>query len=510
MRSSYDVVAVSSRLGTLFAAALLAKRGFRVLVIRHDALPALYGVGDLRLPRAPFNFTAADTPIARRIFAELALHQSFRQKAAVRDPAFQVVIPGHRFDLAAEPTDLARELDREFPTVARALEGFFARQARLRAALDHALDQDLALPPSSFLERRAVTRALRAVPPEDLVAADPLREIPEEHPFRLVLHAPLRFSDAMDPDHAHGLRARRAFSNWCTGGAGFEGGSDAVRELLFTCIRGHKGEVLDRDKIDRIHVDARGVVQGVRLAASGEDVGGTYVLLGGDVASYVGMLPDRRPFEELFERTGEPVVRYYRYTLNLVVRREAVPTGMARDVFMVRDPERPLAGPNCLHLETHRADAHGRRTICVEALLPRRAVEEAGEYLQTLRESIVATVAQVVPFLGENLLWIDSPHDGRPARDVARGQDVEPIERWARGPKTMETVLGYPLTSTHGLTALPTRTPIANLLLCNEQVVPGLGLEGTLLAAWSAARIVGRSDGRADTFRRGLFRWLGG
>jgi hypothetical protein len=74
----------------------------------------------------------------------------------------------------------------------------------------------------------------------------------------------------------------------------------------------------------------------------------------------------------------------------------------------------------------------------------------------------------------------------------------------------METVLGYPMTSTHGLTALPTRTPITNLLLSNEQVVPGLGLEGTMLAAWSAARIVGRSDGRADAFRRGLFRWLGG
>jgi phytoene dehydrogenase-like protein len=510
MRSSYDVIAVSSRLGTLFAAALLAKRGFRVLVIQHDTLPGLYGIEDLRLPRAPFNFTAADTPIARRIFAELALHQSFRQKAVVRDPAFQVVMPGHRFDLAAEPGDLSRELEREFPTVARAVEGFFAREAHLRRALDVALDQDLALPPSTFLERRAVMRALRAVPAEELSVTDPLREIPEEHPFRLVLHAPLRFADTMDPDYAHGLRARRAFASWCTGGATIDGGVDAVRELLLACVRGHKGQVLERDKIDRIHVDARGVVQGVRLAASGDDIGGTYVLLGGDVASYLGMLPDRRPFEELFERTGEPVVRYYRYTLNLVVRREAVPAGMARDAFVVRDPERPLAGANCLHLETHRADAAGRRTICVEALLPRRAVEEATGFLETLRESIVAAVAEVVPFLGENLLWVDSPHDGRPARDVVRGLDVEPSERWARGPRTMETVLGYPMTSTHGLTALPTRTPITNLLLSNEQVVPGLGLEGTMLAAWSAARIVGRSDGRADAFRRGLFRWLGG
>ena len=507
MRSSYDVIAVGARLGALFAAALLAKRGFRVLVIRHETLPAQYALEDLRLPRAPFQFTAADTPIARRLFAELALHQSFKQRATVHDPAFQVVLPGHRFELAADTADLARELDREFPTVARAIEAFFARQARMREGLDVVLDQDLTLPPTSFLERRAVTRAFEQLP-KDRDEADPLREIPEDHPFRLVLHTPLRFSDAMDPDHAHGLRARRAFSSWSSGGAALTDGAESVRELLVASIRAHKGEVLDRDKIDRIHVGPRGLAEGVRLTASGDDIGADHILLGNDITTYLGMLPDRRPFEELFERTGEPVVRYYRYTLNLVVSAEAVPAGMARDVFLVRDPERPLAGANCLHLETHRPDAQGRRLLCVEALLPRRVVEEADEGIATLREDLLAAVADLVPFLGDHLLYVDSPHDARPARDVRGGRDLVPTERWARGPHTMETVLGYPMTSVHGLAALPTRSPIPNLLLCNEQVLPGLGLEGVLLAAWAAARVVGQSDGRRDAFRRGLFRWL--
>lgn len=508
MRSSYDVIAVGARLGALFSAALLAKRGFRVLVVRHDTLPGHYALEDMRLPRAPFHFTAADTPIARRLFSELALHQSFRQRAVVHDPAFQVVVPGHRFDLAADGADLSRELDREFPNVARALETFFAREARLRGALDLLLDRDLVLPPTSFLERRAVTKRFEELLPHDREQGDPLREIPEEHPFRLVLHAPLRFSDAMDPDHAHGLRARRSFASWCTGGAALEGGTEGLRELLIASIRAHKGEVLERDKIDRIHVNARGLAEGVRLAASGDDIGADHVLLGQDIADYLGMLPDRRPFEELFERTGEPVVRYYRYTLNLVVTAEAIPAGVARDVFLVRDPERPLSGANCLHLEAHRADAAGRRLLCVEALLPRRAVEEADETLSSLRESLIAAVADLVPFLGDHLLYIDSPHDDRPPRDVRAGRDLEAPEKWARGQKTMQTVLGYPMTSTHGLAALPTRTPIPNLLLCNDQVLPGLGLEGVLLAAWQAARAVGQSDGRRDAFRRGLFRWL--
>jgi hypothetical protein len=68
----------------------------------------------------------------------------------------------------------------------------------------------------------------------------------------------------------------------------------------------------------------------------------------------------------------------------------------------------------------------------------------------------------------------------------------------------MPVVYACPRTRIHGTCALPVRTPIKRLLLCNEQVVPGLGLEGSFLAAWSAARTVTRSLNR-DWMNRG--RW---
>ena len=507
MRSYFDVVAVSARFGSLLTAALLAKRGFRVLVVRHDAHAAHYPIGEYRLPRSPFNFTAADTPIARRIFSELAIHQSFRQKSVVHDPAFQVVLPGHRFDLAATPSDLARELDREFPTVARALETFFEQQRSFSESMDQALDQDVAIPALGFFEERALTRAFQHIPKDVLSEPDPLRVLPEEHPFRLVFHAPTRFSDAMDPDHVQGPRARRAFSARCSGGAALVDGADAIRDLLVQSIRAHKGEVFEKDKIDKILVHKRGVAEGVRLASSGDEIGAGHVILGGDVSTILGLLPDRQPFEALFEDIGEPVVRYYRYTLNVRVRAEVVPVGIARDVFFVRDVNAALSGTNCLHIETH-GERNGTRLICIEALLPRRQVDETEDLFETLREQLVRAVAELIPFLEEHIVFIDSPHDGRPG-NTKDGAAVMPAEPWARGPKTMETVLGYPLTSTHGLAALPTRTPIQNLLLANEQVVPGLGLEGTMIAAWNAARIVGKADAKRDGFRSGVFRWLG-
>src|SRR5690606_18922989 len=107
----------------------------------------------------------------------------------------------------------------------------------------------------------------------------------------------------------------------------------------------------------------------------GEEIGASFVLLGTDIAAFLRLVPDRQPFEELFERFGEPVVRYYRYTLNLLLRAEGVPLGMARDLFFIRDPARPLSGANLLRVEAHPVDERGRRLLCVEALLPRRGVE---------------------------------------------------------------------------------------------------------------------------------------
>lgn len=510
-RTHYDVIVVGGRLPGLVGAALLVKRGFRVLVLPHeDPLPSyeltLPGYGALDLPRAPFNFLAARSPIARRIFAELAIQQPFRRISESFDPAFQVALPGHRFEMALDRAALGREVEREFPEVRRPVEDLMARITREMEAIDRALTNDLVIPPETFFERREVAGATAHL--AGLEGADLLATLPEAHPFRLVAHAPLRFADAMDPDLAHGVRFVRALGAWASGGAGVVGGLAALRKITLDSLRAHGGEYREREKIDEVLVD-RNVAGGVRLAASGEAVGATHVVLGGNVAQYVRMLPDRRPLESLFESAGEPVVRYYRYTMNVVVSANALPMGLGRDLFVARDPDRPLAGTNLLHVEVGpRLDAD-RRLLTVEALLPRRGVEDTPGYLDALREDLLASLGEFIPFLGEHVDLVDSPHDGRPAQHVARGELIDPPAKWARGPATMDVVHGFPITTTLGVAALPVRTPVKNLLLLGDQNVPGLGLEGTLAAASAVARIVSRSDPRSGIFRRGLFGGFG-
>src|SRR5690606_10784624 len=134
-----------------------------------------------------------------RVLAELALHQVFRRRATQIDPAFQVCLPGHRFDMARDPEVLEREIGREFPEVKRPVEEFLRAVTQHDAAIDRVVDRDLVWPPQTFLERREYVRATAHQPfGKNGTAIDPLAELADDHPFRLAVELPARFVDGMD------------------------------------------------------------------------------------------------------------------------------------------------------------------------------------------------------------------------------------------------------------------------------------------------------------------------
>ena len=67
----------------------------------------------------------------------------------------------------------------------------------------------------------------------------------------------------------------------------------------------------------------------------------------------------------------------------------------------------------------------------------------------------------------------------------------------------MRAVYEYPTRRALGVCALPTRTPVRGVFLCNDQVAPGLGVEGSFLAASSVAQIVSSLYRKREWLRRG-------
>lgn len=507
--SFYDVVVVGLRLGALAAGALLARRGFRVLLIGHDDLPAAYTfdapAGPISLYRTPFTVTAADSPALRRVFTELALSQTFRRRATALDPCMQVVLPRHRIDYVGDAAELEREIKREFPEVERPIADLYERISRWNEAVDRMVERDLVWPPDSFLERREFARAGDSAPfGKRGDEGDLFAEFPEGHPFRLVVHAQTRFADHMDPDHTSPLRLARLHGACVRGTATLEGGLDGLRKILMDKIRTHSGEVRERERASAV-ILKRGRVTGLRFAVSDEVVGCNFVLSSAPTSDVLRLLPDRGPFDALFERTGEPQARYYRYGLNVVLPTEALPTGMGSEVYYVRDPARRLDDDNLLYVRSFPSEREGISVLVAEALLSRRGIEDVDGYLPDTRERVLASLAGLVPFLDANALYIDSPFDGRPLRDVRNARDIAMPDPWHRTSERMQSVYGYPVVRNLGVCAMSVRSPVKGVLLCGAQVVPGFGVEGEFLAAWTAAGIITRTDRQKERMRRELW-----
>lgn len=503
-RSSYDVVVVGASLALVGAGALLARRGFRVLVLGHGVRPEVYPWEGLALRRVPLGVAFLECPAFRRMVAELALVPSVRRRVQALDPPFQVVLPGHRLEAAAVPERLLAELNREFPEIQRPVEDFYRRVEAVRAQLDRTLGADVLLPPEGFWERRELARAATGLPFDRHGAGrDPFAEFASDHPFRTYVEAQTRFAGALDPDAMLPLARARLHA------AGFghawlaEGGVDGLRELFAEKIVQHGGDLRLRDRAEAIAVH-RGRVRSVSLAGLDESVGCGFALCGLDPAE-VQRLTGQEPSRHWIRRLLGLRARYHRYVLNVVVRAEAVPVGMAGRVYAVLDLRRPLAEENLLSIDRGPADEAGRVVLTVSALLPRSLVEEGTEHLRRVRPRVLRALGEIVPFLDRHMLAVDSPHDGLALED-RRGVVPVPVElRRAGAAEPMETLDAFEETPWLGVCGLPLRTDIEGLLLASRHNVPGLGAEGEMLAALGAARLVTRSDPSRERMRRELW-----
>lgn len=502
-KNYYDAVLIGTGLPTLLAGGLLAKRGFRVLLVPQNQPAPSYTIGDLSLPRAPFTLTGADSPAVHRVFSELALRPLMRRRLTGLNPAFQVVLPKHRLDFSQDPEHMSREIEREFPAVRRVADDFLRSTERAWQSINRLVERDLMWPPQGFLERRAHARASAHHPfGKDGSHGTPLGELPDDHALRKVAAAVLRFADGGAIGVGNSERQLRLFAGFLRGAALTEGGFPGLIELLQDSIHTHNGEVRLAERVDRITV-RRGAVESIRLSPSDEEIGCRFVLSGLPVMRLGRLLTDRSELDTTLEEYGEPRPRYLRYTLNLVLRSEALPEGLARDLLLLVDPKGPIEGENALWVQSEDL-GDGRAIMTVEALLPAHAKDTEPDYFGGLRERILSALDRLSPFLRMHLLLLDSPHDGRGFYDVATGEEHAHADAWSRGPDTMQVMYAFSRTRLHGCCALPVRTRIKRLYLCNEQVVPGLGLEGTFLTAWSAAGAVTRALSR-DWMNRG--RW---
>jgi phytoene dehydrogenase-like protein len=494
----YDAVVCGGELTGLMTAALLGRRGLRVLLLGGDAEKATFEAAGHVLSRGPALLPPVAAPHVARVLQDLNCVQVVKRKAPPLSPGMQIVMPHHRFDVGANDEALGRELAREFGGERAAIEAALGRVAQTSALVEPLLSTEITLPPDGFWERREVGRLESLLPRR---GTDLLATLPATHPMRAVVAVPGALSGAVAPQDLGLVGQARAFDLARQGLNQLEGGEAGLRALFLEKLGTFSGE--RRDKLVPVEVVMRrGRAAGVRVHPRDETIGCEHLVWAGSAAALSAICTEKPPRRGPNGASGLHV-EGYRYAISMLVGPEALPEGMASRVFLISDPGRALIEENALAVTVGQPAPRqpDHIPVWVECIVPAPPVDAGPGYLRALRGRVLERLETLLPFFREHLVVLASPHDGLPPElSPAASKGAAPLPPLASAP--LQPVYAVESDSPFDVSALPHATGIKNLYLAGRENLPGLGFEGELVSAWGVVRLIAGTQGKRDQLRR--------
>jgi phytoene dehydrogenase-like protein len=504
----FDVVVLGRSLGSLVAAALLARRDLRVLLLGQGERAPTYAFRGRRLARRRFSVPYGDSVVWRRVLRDLAQSQTFRRHAQRLTPSYCLLGAERRVQVWSDPEQLALEVVREFAEVRQLCDELAQKSLALGRALEEPLASPAVCPPESVLERLRARRYNSQIPSIGEDAAALLAKFPLDHPYRASALVPAWFAADSDgpPASMPALAFARLSLALATEPLAFEGGQDKLEDFWLEHIRAHGGTCELGERATELVVRNRRVVA-LRCAGGDEPIGADSVL-----ANLSGQALMELARGEGLRWTAErnwPTLRAGagRFVLSAIVRRELLPEPLGQEAFLL--PEQGSGGRElgpALHLQCLPCEgAPDERLLVVETIVP---ASELGR-VRELRRSVLERLRREFPFLDRHLIAVDSPHDGLPLDAYAAGQSASVERRELVGasaaPEPLERRWHAERWGFLGLAAESVRGPIRGTYLVGKTVLPPLGEEGELIAAWSAAQLVTGRDAHRQRRRRQMW-----
>lgn len=482
-RHVYDVIVLGSQIGGALAAALLAKRSHRVLLVEHDGMGPGYEHGGYVLPYAPAIAPSLKAmPAVEEALTELGLTSVVQRALLPHSPALQLVLPRHRVDLHAEEPRRRAELTREFAERADGLMSALGATATQHEATDAFFKEGPELPPDGFFEKWGLNKRIRQHPGLEVPSA-----LTGDDEAAKLLRGLLPFVSYMDSPSSP-LAQARPLSQALQTPYRFPGGQEGLRELLANRIRELGGDVLSRESSESFIVEELTFegsrFAGVKVLRSDTLYRASCLVAATDTGAMRRLVTDRKHHRRFLEHLDQSSTKSILFAVNWVVPVADLPRGLGELVLV--DTQSEELGP--LLVQQHPARVMGgkdgrelkeredMRVVCAAAFVPASARELGEEHLQGLAQRIDEHLDALMPFTKERRVLRSAPY--LDAGGV-RGSRLMPHPLYA-----------FESEAFLGVTGLKQRTPAKNVVLAGREVLPGLGLEGELIAGMRAARLV--------------------
>jgi C-3',4' desaturase CrtD len=491
------VVVIGAGIGGLTAGALLARRGYSVLILDQALVP---GGCASTFKRQGFTFDVGATQVAglepggihQRIFAELGIDLP---KAMPCDPACAVFLPGETEPISVwrDPERWRAERQRQFP----GSEPFWQLLADLFRYSWAFQARDPVLPPRHIWDLVQLVKAVRAdtlltVPHTFSTVGAALRGygLGDNQRLRTFLDLQLKLYSQVNAEETALLYAATALgvSQEPQGLFHLQGSMQVLSDRLVTALEAHRGTLRLHHTVEAIHT-AEGKVTGVTVRNQKTNAVQTewadHIVANVTVQNLVQLLGDAMPsgyqrrVEKLPPASGA-------FVIYLGVDQRAIPAGCPPHLQFLYDYDGPIAENNSLFVSvSHPGDGRaptGQATIIASSFTDPQAwwPLDAAQY-QTMKQqytqTAIARLSDYFTLTDETILHIEA---GTP-RTFARftGRDRGGVGGIGQRVPTF------------GPFGFATRTPIDNLWLVGDSTHPG---EGTAGVSYSALTVVRQID----------------
>ncbi len=474
-RHVYDVVVIGSHLGGALCAGLLQRRGHHVLYVEHDGTSQGYVHNGWLLPYAPFVLPPLKAcPSLEEALTELGLNTAYTRTAHLPQPMLQLSLPTTRFDLTMDPKQRAKDLQRALGAESAAFTKLWDDAASRLERTEPFLKEKPELPPEGMISSWQVKRVIgkHAAVTEQL-------DIPKE-PAAALLGSLADFT--VNVAERHELASTRPFSMLLQGVHSWPGGRDGLRELVLNRLSELGGDVLAHDAstvVEEIVFDGNRIV-GIKLVKSDTLYKTGCVIGASDAAALRRLVPDKKKHRDLAELLDGPAAKRVLFSVNWVVPEGALPRGMG-EMVLVKPRDATLA-PMLVQIAPSRrapgeaAAPDDERTICAGLFVDANLREQGEEQLQDLADRVNGELDLLMPFTRQKARLVSAPY--LHASGV-RGSRLMP-----------HPLLKLDDPGLLGVTGLPVKAPVKHLFLASREVLPGLGLEGEVIAALRATKLV--------------------
>lgn len=513
----YDVILLGRSIGSLLTAALLARRELRVLVLGQGQFAPLYKIEKHTLARRSFTMLSATSPAFRRILHELAQSQRFKQLTRPLDPMFAILDGDSRFEIPPDMELFQREIIREFPEIQQPIAELYTQISTINAQVDSAFDKDSLWPPGTLFERLETGRFASQLPTPG-PTANLLARMPNGHRFQRVVELPALFAShlGMDSTALHSLSVARLHGSWTRGVHSLPRGEQDLEDFLVGRIEAAGGTCRLDGRAEELVIQ-RGRVVGVIEEGEESPTAAEAVVASmtgealAELSRGAGITKKARDQWPRIEVLGG------RFVVSLLISDFGLPEPLPTESFLIaKDPSLPH-----VHLQRMQESAFlpsptddekrtSRSLLVAEVLLP----PVGGVHLLGARQATLAALKSYLPFMEEHLVMVDSPHDGLPAwsyRKDAQGRnvrhEVERLHLHGATPTAEQMIprLGVSPAGYLGLAGEPLRGPIVGTYLVGPSVLPALGQEGEVLAAWGVARLLTKKDRSRQKLRQQMW-----